>query len=260
MTPEEIEYAVHDGSKLTGVFYRPEAARNCPVLVAVHGGAWKGGDAKQFQHWGPWFASRGTALFSIEYRLVQGERNRYPAAVDDVRAAVKYVRANASRLGIDPQRVGLIGASAGGHLSALVALTGETPVKVVVGVCGVYDLLAQWHHDQIARPRDQQAEIFLGVSPMENRQRYFEASPISYATVHANKTSFLLSWGTDDDVVDWETQSQPFVTALKQAGYYVRIAPVPAAPHFWLYDPIDEPHSFAGFLAPKLWRFLSERL
>lgn len=257
---EEMQYAVHDGERLIGAFYRPEDAREVPVLVAVHGGAWKGGDPTQYQHWGPWLASRGIALYSIEYRLLHGERNRYPAAADDVRAAVRFVRANASQLGVDPGRMGLIGSSAGAHLSAFVALTGDTPVKAVVGVCGVYDLLAQWQHDQIVRPRDQQTEIFLGVSPMENRLRYIEASPITYATTHASKTSFLVSWGTDDDVVDWQTQSRPFVTALKQAGYYVRIAPVQAAPHFWMYDPIDEAHSHAAFLAPKLLRFLKERL
>ncbi|HEV8260489.1 MAG TPA: hypothetical protein VGQ19_07030, partial [Burkholderiales bacterium] len=70
----------------------------------------------------------------------------------------------------------------------------------------------------------------------------------------------LVSWGTDDDVVDWRTQSLPLVTALKQAGYYVRIVPVQAAPHFWMYDPIEEPHGHAAFLAPKLLRFLGERL
>jgi acetyl esterase/lipase len=173
---------------------------------------------------------------------------------------VKFVRDNGAKLGIDPARIGLIGSSAGAHLSALVALTGDTPVKAVVGVCGVYDLVAQWRHDQIARPLDQQAEIFLGLSPMENRMRYYEASPLTYATRHASKTSFLISWGTDDDVVEWQTQSRPFVTALKQAGCYVRVVPVTAAPHFWMYDPIDEPHSYAGMLAPKLLRFLKERL
>ena len=255
-----MQYAVHDGVELNGTLYRPEQAGPGPIVIAVHGGAWKAGDVKQYQYWGPWLAARGIAVYAIEYRLVQGERNRYPAAVQDVRAAVKFVRSNAAKLGIDAARIGLIGASAGAHLSALVALTGDTPVKAVVGVCGVYDLVAQWHHDQIARPRDQQAEIFLGMSPMENRMRYYEASPLTYATQHANKTSFLVSWGTDDDVVEWHTQSRPFVTALKQAGYYVRVVPVHGAPHFWMYDPIDEPHGHSGYLAPKLLRFLKERL
>ncbi len=272
-----LQYAVHDGVDLTGVFYKPAGATAAPVVVAVHGGAWKVGDASDFQYWGPWLASRGIAVYSIEYRLVRGERNRYPAAVLDVRAAVQFVRANPQRLGIDPTRIGLMGASAGAHLSALVALAGERPafkagypddphkdastvVKAVVAAYGVYDMLAQWDHDQIARPHDQITELFLGVRPSEDKFRYFEASPFAYATTQGNATSFLLTWGTDDDVVDWKTQSGAFLTALKQAGYFVRTVPVPGAPHFWMYSPIDEPHGFAGFAAPKVLRFLRERL
>jgi acetyl esterase/lipase len=273
----DLEYAVHDGVRLTGDLYRPEGAGVCGVVVAVHGGAWKMGSVSDFQYWAPWLASRGIAVYSIEYRRVHGDTNRYPAAVLDVRAAVQFVRANAARLGLDSNRIALLGASAGAHLSALVALAGDrmpfklgqpddphidtrTDVKAVVVAYGIYDMLAQWEHDQIARPFDQITEAFLGIRPTEDKFRYFEASPLAYTTTHANKTSFLVSWGTDDDVVDWKTQALPFVTALKQAGYFVRLAPVPGAPHFWMYAPIDEPHSYAGFVAPKVLRFLRDRL
>jgi acetyl esterase/lipase len=272
-----LQYAMHDGIGLSGDFYRPAAATLSPVVIAVHGGAWKVGDAADFQYWGPWLASRGIAVYSIEYRLVRGQQNKFPAAVFDVRAAVQFVRANAKRLGTDPKRIGLIGASAGAHLSALVALAGEKPtfkagypddphrdtstaVKAVVAAYGIYDMLAQWEHDQICRPYDQITELFLGVRPTEDKFRYFEASPIAYATTHANSTSFLLSWGTDDDIVDWKTQSRSFLTALKQSGYYVRTLPVQGAPHFWMYAPIDESHGHVGFAAPKVLRFFRERL
>jgi acetyl esterase/lipase len=272
-----LQYAVHDGVSLAGDFYRPAGVSIVPVIVAVHGGAWKVGDTSDFQYWGPWLASRGIAVYSITYRLVRGERNRYPAAVFDVRAAVQFVRANAQQLGIDPARMALMGASAGAHLSAFVALAGEraaftsaypddphrntsTAVKAVIAAYGIYDMLAQWEHDQTARPFDQITELFLGVRPTEDKFRYFEASPLAYATTHGNATSFLLTWGTDDDVVDWKTQSLPFLAALKQAGYFVRTVAVPGAPHFWMYAPIDEPHGFAGFAAPKILRFLRERV
>src|SRR2546426_1092624 len=98
---------------------------------------------------------------------------------------------------------------------------GPGTVKAVVGFYGDYDLLAQWHHDQIARPRDQIAEKFLGASPMQNRKLYFESSPISYATIDRNKTSFMLVNGTADDIVD-PAQTQQFWQALNQAGTYSR--------------------------------------
>jgi acetyl esterase/lipase len=272
-----LQYAVHDDVSLIGDFYRPAGVLNPPVVIAVHGGAWKVGGTIDFQYWGSWLARRGIAVYAITYRLVRGDQNRYPVAVFDVRAAVQFVRGNAKRLGVNATRMALIGASAGAHLSALVALAGEksafknsyrddphkdisTAVKAVVAAYGVYDMLAQWNHDQIARPYDQITEAFLGVPPTEDRFRYFEASPLAHVTIQGNTTSFFLTWGTDDDVVDWKTQSLPFLTALKQAGYFVRTASVQGAPHFWMYDPIDEPYSYAGFVAPKVLRFLRDRL
>jgi acetyl esterase/lipase len=106
-----LQYAVHDGGSLAGDFYKPAGTTDAPVVIAVHGGAWKVGDTTDFQYWGAWLASRGIAVYSITYRLVRGDNNRYPAAVLDVRAAVQFVRANASQLGIDPARIALMGAA-----------------------------------------------------------------------------------------------------------------------------------------------------
>jgi dipeptidyl aminopeptidase/acylaminoacyl peptidase len=125
----------------------------------------------------------------------------------------------------------------------------------VVGVYGVYDMLRQWEHDQIARPRDQITEKFLGASPITNRKVFFESSPISYATVDKNSTRFLLVHGTNDDVVDSATQSTAFLTALKQAQFVARTIVVPGAGHFWITDPI-EPGSFGAYAGPKVLLFL----
>ena len=97
----------------------------------------------------------------------------------------------------------------------------------MVGFYGVYDMLAQWQHDLVSRPRDNIAEKFLGAAPHTNRQVFFEASPISYATVNRNSTRFLLIHGTDDDIVDPATQSTAFLLALKQAGFFVRTVVIP---------------------------------
>ena len=133
-------------------------------------------------------------------------------------------------------------------------------MKAVVGVYGVYDMLAQWEHDQIARPRDQITEKFLGGTPMLIRRSYFDASPISYATVDKNRTRFLLVYGTADDIVDPVTQSQKFLTALKQAGFFVRTVVIPGAGHFWVADPLDQPGSSGAHAAPAVLRFLESSL
>jgi hypothetical protein len=70
----------------------------------------------------------------------------------------------------------------------------------------------------------------------------------------------LLATGTADDLVDPKAHTEPFQLALKQANFFVRPCILPGAPHYWMNDPIDEPESYSGFLAPRLMRFLAEKL
>lgn len=273
----DIVFAEHDGTRLLGDLYLPQGMSKAPVLVGVHGGGWQLGDRKFYQYWGNYLARSGYAVFAIEYRLMKPGEKAWPGAVYDTKAAVQFVRAEAAEFGLDPDRVGLIGDSAGAHLSALVALAGNEPlfsseyrsdrhagtaadVKAVVGFYGVYDLLAQWEHDQITRPRDQITEKLLGGPPMVSRRAYFEASPLSYVTVDKNSTRFLLIYGREDDIVDPVTQSEKLLTALKQAGFYARTIVVPGAGHFWSVDPVDEPGSFGAYAGPKIRRFLEVAL
>jgi acetyl esterase/lipase len=268
-----VQYAVHGGSPLTGTLYRPEQEAACPVVIAVHGGGWKQGSPQRYEHWGQWLASRGIAVYAIKYRLSDRADHRFPAAALDVIAAHRFIRASSATLGVDAERIFMMGDSAGAHLASLVTLAGasasfagvegrggEPPPRAVIAVYGVYDLLAQWEHDQIARPRDQITEALMGFSPLDDKLAYFRASPIAHTTMQAPRTAFLVAWGMEDDVVDWASQSARFVTALKQSGQFVRPVPVPAAPHFWIDQPIEESGSFTGFLAPKLLRFLKDRL
>ena len=111
-----------------------------------------------------------------------------------------------------------------------------------------------------SRPLDQISELFVGCSLTEDRKRYFEASPLSYVSTHRNDTAVMLAWGTDDDVVDPQTQSVVMLEALKQAKHYVRTVIIPGAPHFWVSEPLDEPGSYNGIFAPRLLRFLQEQL
>ena len=273
----DIEYAAREDGRLAGDLYLPKGLDKAPVLVAVHGGGWQAGNRAIYRYWGPFLAKNGYAVFAISYRLSKTGTKSYPAAVYDVKAAVQFVRAKAGELGIDPDRMGLMGDSAGAHLAALAGLAAGEPlftvedrteplsgiapgVKAVVGFYGVYDMLAQWEHDQIARPRDQITEKFLGGSPMLIRRAYFDASPLSYATVDKNRTRFLLVHGTADDIVDMATQTEAFLKALKQAGFFVRTIVLPGAGHFWVADPVEEAGSIGAQVAPRLLRFLEGAL
>src|SRR6266704_947841 len=236
---DNLTYATHDGVVLKGDLYLPAGPGPFPIVVNVHGGYWRRGSRDTFQYWGPYLAARGYAGFTVSYRLTKPGQKTYPGVAHDIRAAVQFVRGRAKEFRLDSDRIALWGNSAGAHLAALVALAGDSPlfaggypqdphaavsteVKVLVGVYGIYDLLPQWRHSQLGNPGDNLVECLLGVSPIEDRRIYFDASPISYATIANNQTAVFLSWGTEDDVVDYRTQSEPFLLALKQAGFFVR--------------------------------------
>jgi acetyl esterase/lipase len=274
---KNLTYATHDGVDLQGDLYIPAGQGPFPLIVNVHGGYWRRGSRNTFSYWGPYLAERGYAGLTISYRLTKPGKSTFPGVVSDVRAAVQFMRGQAKDFRIDPNRIALWGNSAGAHLAALVALAGDSPlfagaypqdphhaqstkVKVLIGVYGIYDLLAQWKHSQIGNPGDNLVESMLGVSPMQDRRLYFDASPISYTTIANNKTAVYLAWGTEDDVVDYRTQSLEFLLALKQANFTARPCVVHGAPHYWLSDPIDEPGSHSGFLAQRLMRFLKDQL
>ena len=289
-TRPDLVYAEHDGAKLIGDLYLPKGRAKAPALVAIHGGGWQAGNRAYYKYWGPFLARNGYALFTIEYRL--GRAGVYPAAVYDAKAAIQFVRAKAAEFDIDPDRIGLMGDSAGGYLAAMLALAGDqfnsayrndpnvgTPinVKAVVGFYGIYDMLAQWkhdvlaqqkhemlaqrNHDLISRPNDNITEKFFGVSPMQARRIYVNSSPTSYATIDRNQVRFLLIHGGRDDLVDPHSQTGAFFPALTRIGFFVRRIIVPGAGHFWASDSFEnQPRSYGAIVAPRLLRFLEDKL
>ena len=270
---EKLEFVKRGEQSLCGDLYMPSNSRNVPCIIAVHGGAWQRGAPSSYHDFGPYLASKGIAVFAVTYRF--SPKNIFPAAVHDVRAAVQFIRTKGAGLGIDPNRLGLMGDSAGGHLAALVSLAGDreefagqpddaypgvsTKVKACVPVYGIYDLIAQWDYDQAFAPRGNFTESFIGHSAVEDRFAYQKASPLNYVTKAGNSTAFFMAWGTRDDIVPPALQSERLLAALKRADFYVRTATVDG-PHFWIHDPIHEHGSFPGFVAPRLARFLKEKL
>ena len=196
--------------------------------------------------------------------------------INDLQAAIRYIRRNAAALQVDAERIALMGDSSGGYIAALTGLVGdrefprdheESPdgpascaVQAVIAVYGVFDLAAEWSFEQVARPFDRVTERLFGVPLVDDRVRYFEASPVAYVTRDRNQLAFLLSWGTDDDIVDENLHSRPMAKLLGQAGFNVQTVVVPHAQHYWMTDPIGDERSHSGFLAPRLVRFLEKHL
>ena len=216
-----------------------------PAIVVIHGGGWLEGDKSSFTTTKTpgniiAFAKLGFVAVTINYRL-SGEAP-FPAALDDCRCAVRWLRANAAKYHVDPAHIGAWGNSAGGHLALLLGMMPpEAPdkqepyadqssqVQAVVSDSGPIDLLTQYEHKQLIGV----IEKFIGGPPEGARKaEYQRASPVHY--VSEKIPPLLLIYGVIDTQVDVLLTDQ-FVAALGRAGAkdvsYIRLANVDHCPH-----------------------------
>jgi acetyl esterase/lipase len=217
--------------------YLPEGDGPWPVVVHVHGGGWRRGSRRvPLPALGPGFyeslAAQGFAVAAADYRL-SGEA-RFPAPLEDVRAAFGWVRDHAASYGLDADRVLGWGDSAGGHLVLLAALTG-TPVRGAVAWFPVTDLpglpadIAAAGGAPDDGPDSREA-LLLGAPASSVPDLARQASPVTYAS--AGAPPVLLMHGLADDLVP-PAQSIRLAQALQAAGAAVELELVPGATHMW---------------------------
>lgn len=213
-----------------------------PAVMLIHGGGmWTGSRADMA---GPAreLARAGYVAVSVDYRLVDAStgRNQWPAQLDDVQLAVRWLRVNADRFGADPERIGAYGWSAGGQLAALLgtrdtrsqkdsSLTAHSSrVSCVVDLAGDVDLSSY-----TLPPARDEVEALLGGTFERVPEHYRDVSPLTW--VGATSASFLIIHGLDDDVVPIE-QSRRLASALRAAGVEVTSVEMPLAGHGDLID------------------------
>jgi acetyl esterase/lipase len=262
-TKTNVEYAVHDGVSLVGDLYSPTGGGPHAAMLFIHGGGFaRGSKAGYGNTWGPYLAARGYVVFAIDYRLSKPNQTTWPQALLDCKAGLQYLRGNAAALGIDADRIGAGGDSAGASLAALVAVTQDLPrfadrypqdpyasvstkVKVAVPIYGVYDMMAQQKYESALANNPKNLEQFIGGAPNQMPGAYFESSPLNYireaalslgsvATQNPGaKIPWFLAWGMADPVVPPDAQSVVFVQALRDAGATVTAVAVPKTDHYW---------------------------
>lgn len=185
------------------VFYRP-GAPPAPAVLLVHGGSWKADGARWSMNGiARKLAGRGYVVVNVTYRGVPGDL--YPAPVEDLREAIRWMRRNAEVYGIDPRRIAIYGFSAGGHLAALVALKDGNPEKVDAIVAGSapFDLTLYPGGDIVPK--------FLGGTQKQVPGLFRTASPVNHVT--RSSPPIFIYQGTDDDLV------QPEHAVRMQAAY-----------------------------------------
>ncbi|MBI4890090.1 MAG: alpha/beta hydrolase [Acidobacteria bacterium] len=224
----DIEYARPGGVALTLDASIPAGAGPFAAVIVVHGGGWQKGTKRSYDKpLLPVLTEAGFAWFTINYRLAP--QHRFPAAVEDVQAAVKWVKAHAKEYKVDVKRMALMGESAGGHLVAMAAVreTKETQVAAVVDFYGPHDLYKR----EMERGKvTENLNALLGIEKLDEagQAKLKEASPINF--VRKGLPPFLFIHGTKDASVPFE-QSPMMCAKLKAAGDRCEVFPVEGAPH-----------------------------
>jgi acetyl esterase/lipase len=224
VTERDVEYgkAGQTPLKLDILRSRAAAQKPRPAIVYVHGGAWCMGDKSEgIGELKPLVETGDYVGFTIDYRL--SGVVHWPAQIHDCKAAIRWIRANAKKYGVDPERIGVCGSSAGGHLVCMLGLSGER--KELEGECGtpgvssrVSCVVNKWGPTDLTTAGFTDAADWqiIGGPPDKNPERAKSASPLYY--VHRQSPPFLHFYGTDDPIVHYKTQAVPFHQALRKAG------------------------------------------
>jgi acetyl esterase len=225
-----VEFARPGGGPLFLDVHRVQGAeRLLPAIVLVHGGRWSSGDKSEMTGTAQRWAARGYVVFNINYRL--STTHTYPAQIQDVRAAIGWVRAHGEEYGADPSSIGLFGGSAGGHLSLLAAME-DSDVRAVVSWSGPTDLGLMW-------AREQQTDAIgqlLGCDPREPCPGTRDASPITF--VGPGDPPTLLANGSNERVP--AEQAEVMAEALRSVGVPREVYIPLTTAHSWALEPLVE--------------------
>ncbi|TLD70928.1 alpha/beta hydrolase [Phragmitibacter flavus] len=246
---ENVEIAKPEGFPLLVNVYVPKAEGAHPGLLLIHGGGWQKRQIDSDMPLAERLAARGYVVVQVRYRLAQDAM--YPAAVHDCKTALRYVRANAAKYRLDKERVGVMGGSAGGHLSGLMGMTGgfkevegdggfgeeSTQVKACIVMAATMDLM------EANKEKNGESHVAFFGPIGEKREVYLQASPIEHVKASSPPTLFIE--GEKDTLKIGRAEMQE---KLKAAGVATELVTLKGAPHpFWMSQPwLDETAKAAG--------------
>ncbi len=234
----DIEYANPAGEHLQLDLARPKNGKGpFPAVLCIHGGGFRAGSRKGYDGLCLKLAQEGYVAATASYRLAP--KHPYPAAIHDVKGAVRWLRANAKKYDIDPDRIGVTGGSAGGHLAQFLGVTADvksfegangnpefsSAVRCVVNYYGPSDFTKSYGKSVDAA---EVLPLFLGGNLEQTRQRHIEASPLYWVTPHAAPT--LCIHGTEDKYVAHE-QAVWLIEKLQAAGVEAELLTLAGAGH-----------------------------
>jgi acetyl esterase/lipase len=235
--------------KLEAFYPTEKSNAPLPAILIIHGGGWRSGNRAQHYPLAQKLASLGYVCFTPEYRL--STEALFPAAIYDIKAAIRWVKQNAEKYNIDPSKIVAMGFSAGGELSAFMGTTGNMPlfegenccenvstnVSAVVDIDGTLSFVHPDCREGDDSKRTSAATYWFGYSKKENMKLWEAASPLSYVSSATPPTLFLNS-----AVAPMHAGRQDYINVLNEHNIYSEVHEFEGAPHsFPLFDPWFEP-------------------
>ncbi len=235
----DIEYSRVGGPIAMDVVMPTEGDGPFPAVVCIHGGGFRAGNRKSWLKVAYLLAQHGYVAASVSYRL--SPKHQFPAHVEDVKAAVRFLRANAAKFRIDPNRIGATGGSAGGHLALMLGVTGgvdqfegsgpalnqSSRVQAVVNFYGPTDLTKSYEPGKSVDAAEV-LPMFLGGDLEHARALHVQASPLYW--VSPDDAPTLTIHGTKDRFVAYE-HAQWITTRLREAGVHSELLTLEGADH-----------------------------
>ena len=264
---KNLIYAIGGKRKLHLDLFKPlkKSPKGSPGVIMIHGGGWRSGYRQMEWPMAQHLAAKGYVTATVEYRL--SIESLYPVGIYDLKAAIRWMRANAAKYNIDPKRIAVYGCSAGGELAAFLGTTGDmkkfegslgdlqqsSRVQAVVDIDGVLDFTDPGESAKDTVPDKPSAgKSWFGASFKENPDLWREASPINYVNGKTAPTLFVNS-----SLPRFHAGRDDGIAKMKKLGIYSEVHTIQDTPHpFWLFHPwFDEAF---GYIVPFLDKILKE--
>ncbi len=238
----DIVYNSLDSRELHLDAYYKKEKKPQPAVILIHGGGWKSGNKSQMKIFAQEIASKGYSCFSIEYRL--SPEAQYPAAIFDVKNAIKYIKANAKKFNVYPDKVAVLGCSSGGQMAALIGTTNnnlefESPSGInenasVQAIIDLDGILAFKHPES---EEGKVASLWLGGSFDEKPEIWKQASALNHVSASTPPILFINS-----DMTRFHAGRTDMISKLNSYKIYSEVKNISNSPHsFWFFNPWFQP-------------------
>ena len=238
----DIVYNSLDSRELHLDAYYKKGKKPQPAVILIHGGGWKSGNKSQMKIFAQEIASKGYSCFTIEYRL--SPEAQYPAAIFDVKNAIKYIKANAQKFNVNPDKVAVLGCSSGGQMAALIGTTNNNlefestsginenaSVQAIIDIDGI---LAFKHPES---EEGKVASLWLGGSYEEKPEFWKQASALNHVSASTPPILFINS-----DMPRFHAGRTDMISKLNYYHIYCEVKNISNSPHsFWFFNPWFQP-------------------